>query len=97
MKKKILAIIMAATMALSIFGCTSYQEDVDISQENYSFCNGYFTVINEWRDWHRRYRIAYANDTKVKYFIAYNVDSESQFGITPLYNADGTLQVYDGE
>ena len=30
----------------------------------------------------------------VKYFIYTN---GYHFGITPLYNADGTLQVYDGE
>lgn len=94
MKKKILAIIMVAMMALSIFGCTSYQESADISQENDLFCNGYFTAINKWHDWHSRYCIVYANDTKVKYFIAY---SAKKFGITPLYNANGTLQVYDGE
>ena len=67
---------------------------LDISQENDLFCNGYFTAINKWRDWNSRYCIVYANDTKVKYFIAY---SAKKFGITPLYNADGTLQVYDGE
>lgn len=97
MKKKILAIIMAAMMAatmVSIIGCTSYQESVDISQENDLFCNGYFTAINKWHDWHSNYYIVYANDTKVKYFIAYTLE---KFGITPLYNADGTLQTYDGE
>ena len=97
MKKKILVIIMAAMMAatmVSIIGCTSYQESVDISQENDLFCNGYFTAINKWNDWHSNYYILYANDTKVKYFITYN---GNKFGITPLYNADGTLQVYDGE
>lgn len=97
MKKKILVIIMAAMMAatmVSIIGCTSYQESVDISQENDLFCNGYFTAINKWNDWHSNYYIVYANDTKVKYFITYN---GNKFGITPLYNADGTLQVYDGE
>ena len=97
MKKKILVIIMAAMMAatmVSIIGCTSYQESVDISQENDLFCNGYFTAINKWNDWHSNYYIVYAHDTKVKYFITYN---GNKFGITPLYNADGTLQVYDGE
>ena len=97
MKKKILVIIMAAMMAatmVSIIGCTSYQESVDISQENDLFCNGYFTAINKWNYWHSNYYIVYANDTKVKYFITYN---GNKFGITPLYNADGTLQVYDGE
>ena len=94
MKKKILAIIVAATMALSIIGCTSYQEAANISQENESVCGGYFTVINKWYNLNYDYCIVYANDTKVKYFIAYGA---SKLGITPLYNADGTLQVYDGE
>ena len=42
-----------------------------------------------------KYRTVYANDTQVKYLI-----SEASYGshaITPLYNADGTLQIYDGE
>lgn len=53
------------------------------------FGNGYFTVITEWDG----YQIVYANDTKVKYLI---FDSGMyRFGITPLYNADGTLQIYE--
>lgn len=38
------------------------------------------------------YYIVYAKDTKVKYFIE---RTGYQFGITPLYNADGTLQIYE--
>ena len=57
MKKKILAIIVAATMTLSIIGCTSYQEAANISQENESVCGGYFTVINKWYDWKYDYCI----------------------------------------
>lgn len=94
MKKKILVIIMAAMMTLSIFGCTSYQETADISQENELACGGYFTVINKWYNLNYDYRIVYANDTKVMYLI---IDGYHVYGITPLYNADGTLQVYNGE
>lgn len=36
--------------------------------------------------------ISHAKDTKVKYLI---IVSGYKFGITPLYNADGTLQVYE--
>ena len=36
----------------------------------------------------------YANDTKVMYYIEYGGSSRM---ITPLYNADGTLQIYQGE
>lgn len=57
----------------------------------YSLCGNYFTLITEWDDSGAIYRIVYAKDTKVKYFIA---KSGYKFGITPLYNADGTVQVY---
>lgn len=58
-----------------------------------SFGNGYFTKLLSWNSDSYKYAIVYANDTKVKYFVFRSGDSE---GITPLYNADGSLQVYDG-
>lgn len=57
-----------------------------------SICGNYFTTITEWDDTTAYYKIAYAKDTKVKYLI---ITSNYKFGITPLYNADGTLQVYE--
>lgn len=48
----------------------------------------YFTTVAKGRG----YRFDYANDTKVLYFIH---SQGHQYGITPLYNADGTLQVYE--
>lgn len=57
-----------------------------------SICGNYFTTITEWDDTTAYYKIAYAKDTKVKYLI---IVSGYKFGITPLYNADGTLQVYE--
>lgn len=36
--------------------------------------------------------MVYANDTKVKYLM---VNTGYAIGITPLYNADGTLQLYE--
>lgn len=97
MRKKLLAIVMAAMMGLSAVGCKSYQKTVDILQNKGSFCGGYFTRIKQWYDSRCDYYIVYANDTKVMYFIGYQGGSVSKFGITPLYNADGSVQVYDGE
>ncbi len=51
-------------------------------------------MITEWGGGRRTYKIVYANDTKVKYLV---VSSVYRYGITPLYNSDGTLQVYDEE
>ena len=83
-------------MTMLCAGCgTTYQEVAEVNVTEESYANGYFTVISKWGDADKIFRIVYANDTKVKYFI-----SEASYGshaITPLYNADGTLQIYDGE
>lgn len=80
-------------MVVCLTGCgTTYQEATGQTESNTSddFRNGYFTVITEWGG---GYRIVYANDTKVKYLIINR--SQYMSGITPLYNADGTLQIYE--
>lgn len=96
MKKKILAMIAAGLICVLATGCkTTYQEAINSTTKNSNgYCGDYFTVLVRWTAYSGSYRIVYANDTNVKYFIYTN---GYHFGITPLYNADGTLQVYDGE
>lgn len=90
--RKIIVVMLCACMLLT--GCgTKYKEAKDVSK---SVSGGYFTVIKKWEDtkidstYH--YQIVYANDTKVKYLICSQVHGVA---ITPLYNADGSLQVYE--
>lgn len=91
MRKKILAIVTAGLIGLSAAGCTSYQQAANMPDKGTSYGGGYFTLLTEWNDARGWYSVVYANDTKVKYLVTYG---ESRSGITPLYNADGTLQVY---
>lgn len=94
MKKKILAAIAAGLICVSAVGCgTTYQEAVNIPEKG-NFGNGYFTELTKWSDSSYGYKVIYDNTTKIKYFV---FGSRNASGITPLYNADGTLQVYDGE
>lgn len=100
MKKKIITglFIFALVLSTTIFsGCTddSYSKEQDLTQSTYKgFADGYFTIVKEWGGF-GEYKIIYANDTKVMYFIS---SFSGTFGITPLYNADGTLQIYgEGE
>ena len=89
MKKRIIMTAVALVTSLMILtSCSNTTYDkADNVHEDYG--NGYFTTIKEWDDgW---YKIVYANDTGVMYFV---YDGCKQYGITPLYNADGTLQVY---
>lgn len=93
MKKRLLAIILSGMVALQCTGCgTTYQEVTEKTKTvEESICGGYFIVIDNWGDMGSCY-IVYAKDTKVKYFVKW---TGYQFGITPLYNEDGTLQIYE--
>lgn len=92
MRKIFLVIILSGMLILSCVGCgTTYQEATNTSNSSDSFAKGYFTVITEWGGT-PTYRIVYANDTKVKYFVFFD---GYRGGISPLYNADGTLQIYE--
>lgn len=91
-RKVICIVVIILIVCFVCMACgKTYQETVNQSNTNKSFCNGYFTVITEWGV-NRTYRVVYANDTKVKYFVE---EGGHSFGVTPLYNADGTLQVYE--
>lgn len=89
MKKKLALLMTFIILTLSLFGCgTTYQEAKSNKED---FCNGYFTVVEKWSGNGYEYRILYANDTKVKYI---GIEYMHGFAVSPLYNADGTLQVY---
>lgn len=86
-------ICLLAMFALLLTGCGKSYEEADERYED--FGNGYFVTIKEWSDEDDTvYDIVYAKDTKVMYFVA---TTYRKFGITPIYNSDGSLQVYDGE
>lgn len=94
MRKKILAVVTAGLIGLYAAGCTSYQQATNMPDKGTSFGGGYFTSLTEWDSGGVRGQhcyIVYANDTKVKYLVTLG---DVTSGITPLYNADGTLQVY---
>ena len=96
MKKKIALILVLCTIALVLCSCSSISYDEAKISDTHAFSDGYFTVIKEWDggvDFPLE-QIVYANDTNVMYYVyAYGYRG----GITPLYNADGTLQIYEGE
>lgn len=90
MKKSFLKLFTIAlagvVIAASISGCETARDEY--GNEYY---NDYFVELE--RDPY--YRIVYDKNTKVKYYILKRGDYES--GITPLYNADGSLQIYKGD
>ena len=95
MKKKIVLVLILCAIATMLRGWSTSYEEANMNPDNY-LSKGYFTVIKSWHggiDYPIEY-IVYANDTGVMYYIFRGTHYS---GITPLYNADGTLQIYEGE
>ena len=91
--KKIIALFITIILLVSLCACGRTYAEAEYAPESYA--GGYFTIIRDWGGCTSTYYcIMYANDTKVMYFYEY---CGSARAITPLYTADGTLQVYQGE
>ena len=92
--KKIIVLFITIILLMSLCACGRTYEEANTKSQG--FREGYFTVIKTWGDsfeYGSSY-IVYANDTKVMYYIEWSTHGRA---ITPLYNADGTLQIYQGE
>jgi hypothetical protein len=87
MKKLILLLITVLSLSV-LSGCKAYDSQQNLNNEEY---DDYFVLLQEWSSFENQWKIVYAKDTKVKYVIL------NRKGISPLYNADGTLQIYKGE
>ena len=96
MKKKIALVLVLCIMTAMLCGCSKVSYEDASSEISIDFGNGYFIPIKEWgTDMDSYYQqLVYANDSKVMYYI---IKTSKGIGITPLYNADGTLQIYEGE
>ena len=96
MKKKIALILILCIIAAILCGCSKVSYEDASSKISIDFSNGYFTPVKEWgTDVDSYYQqLVYANGTGVMYYI---IKTSKGIGITPLYNADGTLQIWKGE
>lgn len=84
-KRTVAIIVIAACFLLASCGAR------DVPDEQVNIANKYF-------DLHEIYEygsssVAYDKNTGVMYFMVRN---GYQFGITPIYNTDGSLKLYDG-
>lgn len=81
-------VIVFFVMALT--GC----EKGDIEPESSSYANKYIDLVTIYKDDNCDTEVLYDRNTKVMYFVK---RTGYQFGITPIYNSDGTVKLYDGE
>ena len=90
MKKKILAVALGLTLCFGMTGCTKG----DIDPERSDLGNKYIDLVTIYKDDNNYTEVLYDKNTKVMYFVK---RSSQRFGITPIYNSDGTVKLYDGE
>ena len=90
MKKKILVVALALVLCFGMAGCTNG----DIEPESSRLANKYIDLVTIYRDNDNNTEVAYDKNTKVMYFFE---QRGYHFGITPIYNSDGTVKLYDGE
>ena len=94
MKKKIALILVLCVMATMLCSCSNISYDEAIEDNGKTQLSGYFTVVKEWTYDSERYYTVYANDTYVMYLF---IDGYRSYALTPLYNTDGTLLLYEGD
>lgn len=90
MKRKILTVALGLTLCFVMTGCTKG----DIEPESSRLANKYIDLVTIYKDDNHNTKVLYDKNTKVMYFVKW---SGYQFGITPIYNSDGTVKLYDGE
>lgn len=90
MKKKIFAVVLGLALCFGMIGCTKG----NIEPENSDLGNKYIDLVTIYKDDGHNTEVLYDKNTKVMYFSKW---TGYQFGITPIYNSDGTVKLYDGE
>lgn len=90
MKKKILAVVLGLILYFGMIGGTKG----DIEPESSILGNKYIDLVTIYKDNGQATEVLYDKNTKVMYF---SQQSSYKFGITPIYNSDGTVKLYDGE
>lgn len=90
--KRIIALMLLMLCIISLVGCGTTYEQAEVDGATEMF-GEYFTIVKHWYEFGNDYCLLYANDTKVMYLY---IERGYCGGLTPLYNADGTLQIYEG-
>lgn len=88
--KKFIITLLASVMLLT--GCgTTYSYDTDVYLDKFVNIE---TRYGDFDGCNVDLHIVYDYDTKVMYYIW---DGYNKIGISPIYNSDGSVMVYEGE
>ena len=92
MKKLILVLTTALVCGMMFTGCkTKVTEDVDNATYQNAF-NQFVVVEERFNGDYGTLSIMYDKDTKVMYYM---YTSAYKCGLTPIYNSDGSVRIYE--
>lgn len=96
MKKKIIDFlaktgVLALVIVFFVMALTGCEKG-DIEPESSNLGNKYIDLVTIYKDDNCDTEVLYDKNTKVMYFVKY---TGYQFGITPIYNSDGTVKLYN--
>lgn len=96
MKKKILLLASTLLLCFILFGCGRIAATAKDNKDNFKNVNNKYVdmaVIYRAESVQNTTSILYDRNTKVMYLC---VEGYRSIGITPIYNSDGTIKLYDG-
>ena len=92
MKKLVLVLTTALVCSMMFTGCkTTVTEDVDNATYQNAF-NQFVVVEERYNGYYGTLSIMYDKDTKVMYYM---YTSGYKCGLTPIYNSDGSVMIYE--
>lgn len=91
MKKKILAFTLSLAFCFGVTGCSSQQSNIELSGSDINKYIDLVVISEEYTSVLGIAEVAYDRNTGVMYFMK---RSGYQFGISPIYNSDGTVKLY---
>ena len=89
LKKKIATIIVALSICVGMTGCSGKVRDGNC---NFTYVDNKYIHLITVYDRDDGNVFAFVEDTKVLYVCVYGY---STMGITPIYNSDGSLKLYE--
>lgn len=89
MKKRLTLLVILLMLVLT--GCKTTTTTYEDREKDFW---DKFVLIEKYDKAGSKLYVVYDKDTKVEYYI---ISNYNQLGFSPIYNADGTIKVYEGE
>lgn len=85
----VIVVFCSVILGLTLYLLLTGFRKISIESEN---SNKYIDLVAVCKDNEHNTEVLYDKNTKVMYFVKH---TGSEFGITPIYNSDGTVKLYD--